>query len=237
MEEFLEMKLGIIGAMHEEVIELQKAMTIEKKEEIGGFTYYTGKILQKEIVLVECGIGKVNSAVCTTILLNNFSVDKVIFTGVAGAVGRVLNIGDVVISTELIEHDFDCTAFGLRHGEIPRMESSIFKADEELVNFAKKSVIKVIGEHRVKLGRVVSGDQFIANKEKINWLGETFNAECTEMEGASVAHVCYLFKKPFVILRAISDKADGSAHMDFKKFVELASENSKNVVLEMLNHI
>ena len=231
------MRIGIIGAMNEEVVELKSLMTIEKTEEIHGFNYYIGKILEKNVVLVESGIGKVNSAVCTTLLIQVFKVDCIIFTGVAGAVGRTLNIGDVVIGSELIEHDFDCTAFGMQPGVIPRMDTSVFKSDEKLVSIAKESVIKILGEHRTKVGVVVSGDQFIANKEKIQWLGDTFNAECTEMEGASVAHVCYLCKVPFVILRAISDKADGSAHMDFPKFVQLAAENSKNVVVEMLKKI
>ena len=231
------MRIGIIGAMSEEVCELKDIMTIETVEELFGFKYFVGKFLGKNIVLVESGIGKVNSAVCTTVLIKKFNISKIIFTGVAGAVGRTLNIGDVVIGSELIEHDFDCTAFGMQPGVIPRMDTSIFKSDEKLIEIAKKAVVKVLGEHRTKIGVVVSGDQFIANKEKIQWLGDTFNAQCTEMEGASVAHVCYLAKVPFIILRAISDKADGSAHMDFPKFVELAAKNSKNVVEEMLKEI
>ena len=229
------MRIGIIGAMHEEIIELKQEMKIEEEKNIGGFSFFVGELRDKKIVLVESGIGKVNSAVCATILLQAFKVKEVYFTGVAGAVGRTLNIGDIVVSSSLIEHDFDCTAFGMEHGMIPRMEESIFKADKELVELAKKATIKVLGEHRCKTGIIVSGDQFVAAKEKIEWLGATFDAQCTEMEGASVAHVCYLFQIPFVVIRAISDKADGSAHMDFKEFVELAAQNSKNIILEMLS--
>ncbi|MGL6065085.1 MAG: 5'-methylthioadenosine/adenosylhomocysteine nucleosidase [Fusobacteriaceae bacterium] len=228
------MRIGIIGAMNEEIIQLKNIMTIESEENIAGFTYYIGKIENKKIVLVESGIGKVNSAVCTTLLLQKYNIEKVIFTGVAGAIGKELNIGDIVISSELIEHDFDCTAFGLEPGIIPRMENSIFRGDKGLIDLASSSSSNVIGIDKVKIGKVVSGDQFIASKDKIDWLRETFNAQCTEMEGASVAHVCYLFKTPFVIIRAISDKADGSAQMDFNEFVILAAENSKNVLMEML---
>ncbi|MGL4688411.1 MAG: 5'-methylthioadenosine/adenosylhomocysteine nucleosidase [Fusobacteriaceae bacterium] len=228
------MRIGIIGAMNEEIIQLKNIMTIESEENIAGFTYYIGKIENKKIVLVESGIGKVNSAVCTSLLLQKYNIEKVIFTGVAGAIGKELNIGDIVISSELIEHDFDCTAFGLEPGIIPRMENSIFKADKRLIDLASASSSDIIGIDKVKIGKVVSGDQFIASKDKIDWLRETFNAQCTEMEGASVAHVCYLFKTPFVIIRAISDKADGSAQMDFNEFVILAAENSKNVLMEML---
>ncbi len=188
-------------------------------------------------MLVESGIGKVNSAVCTTILIEEFKVDKIIFTGVAGAVSNELNIGDIVVSSELIEHDFDCTAFGMEAGVIPRMENSNFESDKTLVELAKKSGVKILGENKIKTGIIVSGDQFIADKNKIAWLEKTFDAKCTEMEGASVAHVCYLFKIPFVIIRSISDKADGSAHVDFKEFVYIAAENSKKIVVEMLEHI
>lgn len=228
------MRIGIIGAMNEEIIKLKNMMKIEAEENVAGFVYYVGEIENKKVVLVESGIGKVNSAVCTTLLLQKYNIEKIIFTGVAGAVGKELNIGDIVVSSELIEHDFDCTAFGMEPGVIPRMENSIFKGDKKLIDLATISSSFVIGEDKVRIGRVVSGDQFIASKEKIDWLRETFDAQCTEMEGASVAHVCYLFKIPFVIIRAISDKADGSAEMDFNEFVILAAENSKNVLVEML---
>lgn len=231
------MRIGIIGAMEEEIKELKEVMNVEKIEKIGGFTFYIGEIEKKEVILVGSGIGKVNSSVCTTLLIQKYGIKSVIFTGVAGGVGSSLDIGDVVLATELIEHDFDCTAFGMKPGEIPRMQESIFKCDIDLLRIAEKSLEKVMGKNRVKKGIIVSGDQFIASKEKIKWLGETFNAQCTEMEGASVAHVCYLFELPFVVLRAVSDKADGSAHVDFKQFVNLAAQNSKNIVIEMLKNM
>lgn len=231
------MIIGIIGAMHEEIEGLKELLLVEKTEEIAGFKYYIGRLNGKNIVLVESGIGKVNASVCTTILIDKFKVNKIIFTGVAGAVNEDLSIGDIVVGESLIEHDFDCTAFGLEPGTIPRMDTSCFLGEPELVNLGVKSVEKILGKSRVKKGTIVSGDQFIASKEKIKWLERTFNAQCTEMEGAAVAHVAHLFGVPFVILRALSDKADGSAHMDFKEFVKMAAVNSKKVVLEMLKNL
>lgn len=229
------MRIGIIGAMHEEITELKEIMRIRETVQISSFTYYVGEISDREIVLVESGIGKVNAAVCATLLINNFKVEKVIFTGVAGAVNNDLNIGDVVVSVDLITHDFDCTAFGMEPGVIPRMEESTFRSDVELSQIAIAAAGKVMGTEKSSLGRIVSGDQFVASKEKIQWLSDTFSASAVEMEGAAVAHVCYILGVPFVVIRALSDKADGTAHMDFKEFVHLAAKNSKNIVLEMLN--
>ncbi len=231
------MTIGIIGAMTEEIIELKKEMTLIHEKKIGNNTFYSGQLLEKQIILVESGIGKVNAAISTTLLINEFKVDKIIFTGVAGCTNNNLNIGDIVISTALIEHDFDTTAFGDKFGHIPRMENSTFKADTSLIKIATLASEKIVGENSTVVGIIVSGDQFISNIDKINWLHEYFNSQCVEMEGAAVAHVCTTFNIPFVVIRSISDKADKSAHIDFKTFVELAARNSKNIVLEMLNLI
>jgi adenosylhomocysteine nucleosidase len=191
----------------------------------------------KEIVLVEGGIGKVNSSVCTTLLIDRFKIDQLIFTGVAGGTNPNIEVGDIVISNELIEHDFDCTAFGMKHGEIPRMDTSIFKADKKLIKIAEKSALELFDKENIYTGRIVSGDLFVAEPKKINWLRETFNSECTEMEGAAVAHVCHLFKTPFVIIRSISDKANDDAKTDFQEFVKLAAKNSKNLIVEMMKRV
>ncbi|MGL4642607.1 MAG: 5'-methylthioadenosine/adenosylhomocysteine nucleosidase [Cetobacterium sp.] len=228
------MLLGIIGAMHEEVIQLKEVMNLEETREIGGYQFFKGTLLNKEIVLVECGIGKVNAAICSTLLIQEFNVDKILFTGVAGGLNPEINIGDIVVSTDLIEHDFDCTAFGYEHGVIPRMENSKFKSDEELTALAKKVAEENFGKERVFVGTIVSGDTFVASNEKINWLRETFTGECTEMEGASVAHVCQVLNKPFVIIRSISDKANHDANMNFDEFVKLAAQNSKIIIEGML---
>ncbi|MCK5780712.1 MAG: 5'-methylthioadenosine/adenosylhomocysteine nucleosidase [Psychrilyobacter sp.] len=229
--------IGIIGAMHEEIIELKGLIKNLKEEKVIGMSFFSGELEGKEIVLVEGGIGKVNATICTTLLIEKFKIEKLIFTGVAGGTNPEIEVGDIVISNELIEHDFDCTAFGMKHGEIPRMDTSIFKSDAKLIKLAKKSASIVFSKENIYVGRIVSGDQFIAESEKINWLRETFNSECTEMEGAAVAHVCHMFNLPFVILRSISDKANGNAKTDFQEFVKLAAKNSKKLVVEMVKNI
>lgn len=229
--------IGIIGAMHEEIVELKSLMENLEEVNLASFVYYKGKLEGKNIVLVESGIGKVNSSVCTTLLIQEFDVEKLIFTGVAGGIGDDIEVGDIVVSTDLVQHDFDVTAFGHDFGVIPRMATSFFSADEELKELAKKSALKVFSAEKVREGRIVSGDQFINGIEKINWLRDTFSGEACEMEGASVAHVCHLFGVPFVILRAISDKANSDAKVDFAEFVNLAAKNSKEIVVNMLKEM
>ncbi|BDU50988.1 5'-methylthioadenosine/adenosylhomocysteine nucleosidase [Haliovirga abyssi] len=229
--------IGIIGAMNEEIIELKSNMKLSKEEVAANMSFFVGEINGKEIVLVESGIGKVNSAMCTTILIERFNVDKIIFTGVAGAINNNLEVGDVVISKDLIQHDVDATAFGAKLGEIPRMKTSIFKGDEKLIEIAEKAAKINIKKHSAIIGRILSGDQFVSSSEKIDKLRENFNGDCVEMEGASVAQVCYIYNIPFVIIRAISDKADHSAKVDFKTFVNDAAKNAKNIVLSMLENM
>lgn len=229
--------IGIIGAMNEEIIQLKEIMEMEDIIKIGGFEFYKGRILNKEVVLVECGIGKVNSAICSTLLIQELKVDKILFTGVAGGINPNIEIGDIVISTDLMEYDFDCTAFGYENGVIPRMENSKFKADETLVKLAENSAKNIFSDKGIFVGRIVSGDTFVASIDKIKWLREVFNAECTEMEGASVAHVCEVFKVPFVIIRSISDKANHEADVSFEEFVKIAAHNSKLMIEEMLRLI
>lgn len=231
------MAIGIIGAMNEEVIQLKGSMKIEEIKQIGGYEFYKGSLLGKEIVLVECGIGKVNAAICSTLLISEFDVEKVLFTGVAGAINTGIDIGDIVVSTELIEHDFNATAFGYDYGVIPRMESSRFKSNDELVKLAKDVAVSNFGAEKVWEGIILSGDEFVASPEKIKWLRETFNGECTEMEGASVAHVCTVLDKPFVIIRSISDKANHDASVNFDEFVKIAAHNSKMIIEGMLERI
>lgn len=231
------MAIGIIGAMNEEVIQLKGSMKIEEIKQIGGYEFYKGSLLGKEIVLVECGIGKVNAAICSTLLISEFDIEKVLFTGVAGAINTGIDIGDIVVSTELIEHDFNATAFGYDYGVIPRMESSRFKSNDELVKLAKDVAVSNFGAEKVWEGIILSGDEFVASPEKIKWLRETFNGECTEMEGASVAHVCTVLDKPFVIIRSISDKANHDASVNFDEFVKIAAHNSKMIIEGMLERI
>lgn len=231
------MLIGIIGAMNEEVIELKTIMTSIVEEKLGDLIFFKGELKDKKVVLVESGIGKVNAAICATLMKTHFNVDKLFFTGVAGGVNPKINIGDIVIGSDLVEHDFDCTAFGYELGKIPRMSEYQFKADEALKRIAVEVATEAFGAEKVWIGRIVSGDQFVASPEKIKWLKETFNAYCTEMEGAAVAHVCYLFELPFLIIRAISDKADDDAKVDYPEFVKLAAKNSKTIIEKILEKI
>lgn len=230
-------RIGIIGAMDEEVDILVELMDVRETVEKASLKFYQGQIEGKEIVLVRCGIGKVNSALCAQILISEFKVDAVVNTGVAGALHSELDVYDIVISTDAIQHDFDATVFGYKKGIIPRMDSSTFVADERLVEAAFKSSVEETKTHKVVKGRVVSGDIFISSKELKNELVNEFEAYCGEMEGAAIAQVCALNNTPFVIIRAMSDKADGTADITYEEFVQDAAHNSKDIVLNMLKSI
>ena len=226
--------LGIIGAMDEEVAKLKEHMTDVTVTTKASMDFYKGTLNNKEVVIVRSGIGKVNASICTQILIDDFHIDAVINTGIAGSLRNEINIGDIVLSTDTVEHDMEATAFGYPVGQIPRMDTFSFEADKHLIALAKNCCEKVNPEVTVFTGRVVSGDQFISNKEKKNWLLETFDGYCTEMEGASIAHCAYLNNIPFLIIRAISDKADDSAQMDYPTFEALAIERSVKLMLEMV---
>ncbi|MBP1753875.1 MAG: hypothetical protein H6Q59_273 [Firmicutes bacterium] len=219
-------KIGIIGAMDEEVQILKSQMQNEKVKTIASMEFHEGILKNHEAVVVRCGIGKVNAAICTQILIDLFDVEAVINTGVAGSLRNEIEIADIVLSTDTQQHDVDATGFGYPVGVIPRMESSIFQADERLITLAKEVCEEVIPEVGVHTGRIVSGDQFISDSGKKTWLVDNFNGYCTEMEGASIAQTAYLNQVPFLIIRAISDKADHSAEMSYKEFEEIAIRNT-----------
>lgn len=226
--------LGIIGAMDEEVAKLKEHMTDVEVTTKASMDFYKGKLNDKEVVVVRSGIGKVNAAICTQILVDDFHISAVINTGIAGSLRAEINIGDIVLSTDALEHDMEATAFGYPVGQIPRMDTLAFEADKKLIELAKECCAKVNPDIQTFTGRVVSGDQFIANKEKKEWLIENFAGYCTEMEGAAIAHCAYLNNIPFLVIRAISDKADDSAEMDYPTFEALAIERSVKLMLEMV---
>lgn len=228
------MTFGIIGAMDEEVEKIKNEMNIEKKETKAKTLFYKGVFEGKNIVLVRCGIGKVNAAIITQILITEYEVDIIINTGVAGGVKEDIEIGDVVISTDVIEHDVDATKFGYKLGQIPRLDVLEFKACKKLVDLAFDATRKELEYHNVFKGRIVSGDVFVAEKEQKESLWNNFNAYCVEMEGAAIGHASYINDRPFLIIRSISDKADGSASENYNKFVNLAIENSVNILKRIL---
>ena len=230
-------KIGIIGAMAEEVSILKENMSEVSIRNIAGMEFYEGSLDGKEVVVVMSGIGKVNAAICTQVLVDIFSVDAIINTGIAGSLNAEINICDIVLSSDAIQHDMDVTNWDYKHGQIPRMETSTFVADPVLIEKAKEVCKDVNPDIRTFVGRVVSGDQFICSKEKKQWLAEYFKADCTEMEGASIAHAAYLNKVPFLIIRAISDKADDSADMAYEEFEGKAIKYCVNLVRGLLQNI
>lgn len=230
-------RIGIIGAMDEEVNILKDEMLIKESRHVAGMDFYMGTINNKDLVLVRSGIGKVNAAICSQILISVFDVKIVINTGVAGAIREDLQVLDMVISTEVQQHDFDVRGFGHKLGEIPRMERSIFPADQDLVEKTLKISKKILGGRKVVKGKIVSGDVFVSDIGLKQDLLKNFNAYCTEMEGAAIGHTCYLNKIPFVVIRAISDKADGSAHSNFNEFVHRAAGYSKDIVINIIKEI
>ena len=218
--------LGIIGAMDEEISQIAELMTDVEETTIAEMTFKKGTIGGKEVVAVRSGIGKVNAAMCTQILATYFNVDSVINTGVAGSLRNEINIGDIVISTDALQHDMDATGFGYELGVIPRMMVSTFVADDRLAKLAKEACIEANLGIGVHCGRVVSGDQFITDKATKQRLIDNFDGYCTEMEGAAIAQAAYLNGIPFLVIRAISDKADDSANMDYSEFERHAIDNS-----------
>ncbi|MDI9476521.1 MAG: 5'-methylthioadenosine/adenosylhomocysteine nucleosidase [Natronincolaceae bacterium] len=230
-------KIGIIGAMDEEIRFLRNEMKIKEIKTIADMDFYIGIIENKEVVLVRCGIGKVNAAICTQILISVFDIKTIINIGVAGAIKDTLNILDIVVSTDVQQHDFDVTGFGYRLGEIPRMRKSVFPADENLIQKALDASNEVLTDNKVVKGRIVSGDIFVSDVKLKQNILENFGGYCTEMEGAAIGHTCYVNNIPFVVVRVISDKADGSAHGNFHEFVYQAVNHSGNIVKTMLKKI
>ncbi|NEZ46361.1 5'-methylthioadenosine/adenosylhomocysteine nucleosidase [Clostridium niameyense] len=227
------MRFGIIGAMDEELGLLLKEMTIEKQETKANMKFSFGMLWNKEVVAVRCGIGKVNAAVCAQILIDDFKVNRIINVGIAGGVHENVLPGDVVIADNLIQHDMDTSAFGDPIGQIPRLDTFDFKCDEELVSVAKR-VCEDTSDYKCLIGRIVTGDQFIGDIEKVKWLHSKFKALACEMEGGSIAQVCYLNNIPFVVIRSISDNASIGAHMEYEKFMDIAIKNSSNILKGML---
>ena len=227
-------KIGIIGAMELEVEQLKDNMSVADIVKKASMEFYTGTLNGVDVVIVRSGIGKVNAALCVQILADIFDVTHIINTGIAGSLNSDLNIGDILVSRDAIHHDMDVTIFGYRPGEVPSMGFCEFPANPEMVDIAVCSCKKVNPDINVIVGRVVSGDQFISSKEVKNRLIENFHGDCTEMEGASIAHGAYLNGIPFVIIRAISDKADDSAHMDYPSFEKAAAIHSARLVEHMI---
>ena len=220
--------IGIIGAMEEEVEKLKARMENVEITRKASMEFYAGTLEGKNVVVVRSGIGKVNAAVCTQILIDDFDAEVVINTGIAGSLNADINIGDLVISTDLVHHDMNAVAFGYPVGQIPQMETFSFKSDEALRKLAVQACRDVNPDIEVFEGRIASGDQFVADQGVKDEIVK---------QGAAIAQAAYLNNVPFLVVRAISDKADGSAEVDYPTFEAMAVEHCVKMTLRILNQI
>ena len=223
-------KLGIIGAMQVEVEILLGAMENKKTVEKAGSVFYEGTLKGLDVVVVQCGVGKVNAAICAQILCDLFEVTHLVNTGIAGSLCADLDIGDLVVSTDAMYHDVDAVHFGYPLGKVPGMDTTAFPADKTMTDYAFAAAEAVNSGH-TRLGRVASGDQFVAEKPLKEKIIAVTGGLCTEMEGAAIAQTAYRNRLPFVILRAISDKADDSAEMDYPTFERIAAHRCAEVTM------
>ena len=230
-------KIGIIGAMELEVEELKGKMNVERIVEKASMKFFEGTLNSANVVVVQCGIGKVNAGMCVQILADCFGVTHIINTGVAGSLNADLDIGDILISTEAVYHDMDVSPLGYEVGQVPGINVKCFPADKAMIDAAKESCEKVNTDINVMTGRVASGDQFIASKEVKDKIIADVAGYCAEMEGAAIAHAAYLNKIPFVVVRAISDKADNSAEMDYPTFEKAAAGHCAALVMDFIQKL
>jgi adenosylhomocysteine nucleosidase len=227
------MKIGVIGAMEQEVSILKAALTNLEETKKGGCTFFTGQLNGADIVLLQSGIGKVAAAVGTTILLNDYQPDVVINTGSAGGFESSLNLGDVVISTEVRHHDADVTAFGYEIGQMAGQPAA-FAADQKLMDVAEQALSQMEDKHAVR-GLICTGDEFVCRPERQAVIRENFpGVIAVEMEASAIAQTCHQFNTPFVVVRAISDVADKESPMSFEEFLPLAAQSSSEMVVKMV---
>ena len=228
-------KYGIIAAMEEEMQEIEKLMQEKEEQKIYELNFIKGKINNTYVVLVEAGVGKVNAARTTQILIDNFNVDAIINVGSAGSANDELNIGDIVVGKEIVQHDFDITAFGHPKGYISNVGLCV-ESNKLLVEKMEKIRERIEeDEFKIKIGVIASGDIFCTELKMKEKIRNKFNADAIEMEGAAIAQVCKLDNIPFLIIRSISDKPNGNNHITFDQFLEKASKRCAKIIEEFLN--
>ncbi len=228
-------RVGIIGAMDDEIALYLDMLEQKHEKKYAGFTFNIGKLDGKDVVVVKSGVGKVNASVCTQLMISKLGISRAIFTGVAGALNPKLNVADIVVSHDSLQHDIDASGLGFEKGLIPFSSLKHFRASEELIGLAL-SAAKFHGLNAMR-GRILTGDQFVNDKVKSEVLRREFGGDCIDMESAAVAHTCIINKVPHVIIRSISDKADHSAHVDFAEFCKNASKKSFKVVDRMVSEM
>ena len=225
------MKFGIIFAMNEELNALKKYLKIEKINKFYELEFIEGYINNNYCVLVECGIGKVNAARCTQVLIDNYKLDYVFNIGVAGGVDSSLKVGDIVVGEKLVQHDFDITAFSHEKGYVPNIGGKFIETSVDMLNLSKKCSLPV------KYGIIASGDIFCTDVNMSKKINNKFNALCVEMEGAAIAQVCYLCKVPILIIRSISDVPNNENNITFDEFLIESSNKVSEYLIEMLNNL
>ncbi|MBQ7680038.1 MAG: 5'-methylthioadenosine/adenosylhomocysteine nucleosidase [Butyrivibrio sp.] len=229
-------RTGIIGAMEEEVDSLQQELQNPKTTSSAGMIFYEGTLDGADVVIVKCGIGKVNAGTCAQLLINDFGVDCIINTGVAGSLDAEIDIGDIVISTDAVQYDFDLTPLGYQPGELDGIGTPYLPADDALRRSAVDAVAQCAPEIHAFEGRICTGDRFVASDEQKQTIVDEFGGLCCEMEGGAIAQICCQNNVPYVIMRAISDKADGSAQMDYPSFEHEAARRCAAIVRYMVSH-
>ena len=227
------MKIGIMGAMREEIAPILELVDeIDTEIDYAKNRYYKARYDGVSLIIAYSKIGKVNSALTAATMIEKFGIDILLFSGVAGAINENLHIGDLIIATKLCQHDLDITAFGHPYGYVP--ESKVFVETNERLNSIARNVAKKLNK-KLLSGVIATGDQFIADAKKKEWIKETFQADAIEMEGASVGFVCDSLGVPFFVLRAISDSADMDAGFDFDEFLKSSAVNSANFIISILD--
>ncbi|GHG73323.1 5'-methylthioadenosine/S-adenosylhomocysteine nucleosidase [Alishewanella longhuensis] len=228
--------IGIIGAMEPEIALLKQQLTLSRTEQLGGYTFYLGELAGKNVVLVQSGIGKVAAAVATTLMISQFKPDCIINTGSAGGFDPELNVGDVVVGTEVRHHDVDVTAFGYELGQVPKMPAA-FVAHPALIAAAEQS-IAALGFCKTKKGLIATGDSFMCDPERIALTRQQFPSMlAVEMEGAAIAQACHMLSTPFVVIRSLSDIAGKESPESFDAYLSVASKHSSAMVVEILSTI
>ena len=226
--------IGIIGAMEPEVASLKEALEGVKATTIASMEFNEGTLGGADVVVVQCGMGKVNAGICAHALANTFGCTRIVNTGVAGSLDASIDIGDIVVSTDAVQHDFDVSYLGFAKGEIPYTELYAFPADDELRSLAVQATREAAPEIGVFEGRVCSGDQFISTTKQKDKITSNFGGMCCEMEGAAIAQACYLNGVPFVVIRAISDKPGGTELVDYQAFEAEAAAHCASIVRHMV---
>ena len=228
----MKVDIGIIGAMEPEVEAIIATLEEKKSETVSRITFYTGKIGEKTVAVAKCGIGKVFAALCAEIMILKFTPDLLVNTGVGGALASGITTGDIVIASDLCQHDMDTSAIGDPKGLVSGINMIFFDADKRANEILLTSA-KSLGLN-ARLGRIASGDKFIASKEDKTRIMTDFSADACEMEGCAIAQTAFVNGTPFAVVRAISDSADGEATMDYPTFLPLAARNSTNLTLALV---